>query len=339
MFKTSHNTSIGAPIAASAASKKNITLQYGGVRTRLAASTSQKMLTVGPLENFPANDAGEYSSLFGRWETRLTGFARGFFQNRPAKPRMKTAKKSRSMNKERIVLTAFMASLVVAPTYAAEISFTTRSTAIGNSRHLDLSESEAELVSSEWGITVAEWREYERVMSGKRGLWSPGLDPVMALGVAAKTPAELTHYAELHVTKEFERVERELKFQRAVNAAWKKLYPSTPRIGSAKRTVLGAQIDRYSVVVSSSCGSSCAKAVDDFIRLLEGTSDLPRVDLYLADSGGDDDKLRDWVNSQKIPVDLIQSGRLTINHNGDFEEIGRYPIIYSKELGGKWVRR
>ncbi|MGH8490233.1 MAG: hypothetical protein ACREXS_15530, partial [Gammaproteobacteria bacterium] len=37
--------------------------------------------------------------------------------------------------------------------------------------------------SKRWGLTGEDWQRYERLMTGPRGIWSPHLDPVTALGV------------------------------------------------------------------------------------------------------------------------------------------------------------
>lgn len=53
-----------------------------------------------------------------------------------------------------------------------------------------------------------------------RGLQSPNLDPVSTLGIEARNDAELW------IKQEYERTEKELKFQREVDAAWKRLMPN-----------------------------------------------------------------------------------------------------------------
>lgn len=61
-------------------------------------------------------------------------------------------------------------------------------------------------------------------MAGRRGQWSPGLDPITALGVSTDSAAERRRFAELFVKAEFERTRKELAFQVAVDDAWQRLY-------------------------------------------------------------------------------------------------------------------
>ncbi|MGH8538247.1 MAG: hypothetical protein ACREXM_17795, partial [Gammaproteobacteria bacterium] len=66
--------------------------------------------------------------------------------------------------------------------------------------------------SKRWGLTGEDWQRYERLMTGPRGIWSPHLDPVTALGVHAESDAERRRYAEILVRLERERTEREFAF-------------------------------------------------------------------------------------------------------------------------------
>ncbi|RRV04334.1 hypothetical protein EGJ28_22435 [Stutzerimonas xanthomarina] len=36
----------------------------------------------------------------------------------------------------------------------------------------------AEEKAAEWGLTAEDWKRYQELMDGPRGIYSPGLDPV-----------------------------------------------------------------------------------------------------------------------------------------------------------------
>ena len=62
-----------------------------------------------------------------------------------------------------------------------------------NARKTEIIETEATAFAEAarvWGLSDQEWRKYQQVMSDQRGIWSPGLDPITALGVSADTAAE-----------------------------------------------------------------------------------------------------------------------------------------------------
>ncbi|MGL4666397.1 MAG: TIGR03759 family integrating conjugative element protein, partial [Saezia sp.] len=86
--------------------------------------------------------------------------------------------------------------------------------------------SEARSKAQEWGLQPEEWQRYKEVMDGPLGIYSPGLDPLTALGISARTDQERRQYAEKQVLAEMRRVERELAYQRAYDDAFKRMFPS-----------------------------------------------------------------------------------------------------------------
>lgn len=189
---------------------------------------------------------------------------------------------------------------------------------------------------SAWGLTEAEWREYESIMEGKRGNWSPHLDPISALGVSTDSAEERRHFAELYVRAEFERVRKELAFQLAVDDAWKRLYPSTPRFDRGRaRAAAAATPQRYAIVVSQNC-SDCdeliSKELGDYVaRAVDG------VDIHVVGTGGDDAVLRGWVSRHAAVEAGLREGSVTVNHADDFKDISKFPAIWRK-AEGQWAR-
>jgi len=92
-------------------------------------------------------------------------------------------------------------------------------------RDTRLTETERVQRAEAWGLRIEEWQRYETLMQGQRGLWSPELDPILVLGIHARSDDERRRYAELAVEQERTRVAGELAFQRAYDAAWQRLYP------------------------------------------------------------------------------------------------------------------
>ena len=209
-----------------------------------------------------------------------------------------------------------------------------------NARKTEIIETEA-TASAEaarvWGLSDQEWRKYQQVMSDQRGIWSPGLDPITALGVSADTAAERKRYAELYVRTEFERTRKELAFQLAVDNAWARLYPETPRIGTraaAKVALQGAS--RYALIVSTDCGE-CTELLEQRIDSMM-TEATEGVDVHVVGTGNDDEVLRRWVAAQPALIAALKSGRATVNHGNQFRDLSQFPAIYSKTGSGQWVR-
>ena len=188
-----------------------------------------------------------------------------------------------------------------------------------------------------WGLSVEEWQEYRQIMQDRRGTWSPGLDPITALGVSADTAAERNRYAELYVRTEFERTRKELAFQLAVDRAWARLYPDTPRLQSrAIPQASNSPTVRYALIVSTDCVECEAAIAQRLARMLEQAEE--GVDVHVVGTGDDDRVLRDWIAHQPEILAALQTGRATVNHGHTFRDLTAFPAIYAKAESGQWSR-
>lgn len=173
----------------------------------------------------------------------------------------------------------------------------------------------AEALAEEWHLSPDEWAEYKALMEGPRGLWSPALDPITALGIHAETEADRRRYAELLVMVEFERAEQELKFQRAYDEAARRLFPQLSPVGMAGSMdvspFFGADRIAFVGSVDSRRCPTCRRALARWLR--DRRSDGPTLDLFLDDAT-DDAAIRAWAAEQGIdPADVV-AGRITLNH-------------------------
>ena len=191
--------------------------------------------------------------------------------------------------------------------------------------------------AARWGLSEAQWQEYLQIMNDRRGTWSPGLDPITALGVSAETAAERKHYAELYVRTEFERTRKELAFQLAVDKAWARLYPETPRLGSPSAAKIALQgASRYALIVTPDC-DTCAALLEERIADMLGEA-TEGVDVHVVGTAGDDAVLRQWIATQPALIAALKTGRATVNHGNQFQDLTRFPAIYSKTGSGQWTR-
>ncbi len=186
---------------------------------------------------------------------------------------------------------------------------------------------------SAWGLSDKEWQQYQQVLKSPRALQSPGIDPVMALGLEAGSLGERQHFAELWVKEEYARVEKELAFQREVDAAWKRIYPGTLPVNMNMRNASGIAHDtqeRLALFVKHDCLQCDA-------RLSAILADNRPVDIYLVDSAGSDDTIREWALAHHIPVDKVLSRQITLNHdNGNWLKYGqgRMPVVLQQGASG-----
>ena len=189
-----------------------------------------------------------------------------------------------------------------------------------------------------WRLSVEEWQRYRSLMHGPRGQWSPALDPVTVLGIHAETEAERRRYAELLVMLEFERVGQELEFQRAYDAAARRLFPELRPVRVAATTAVGARDALRVAFVGSVDAQRCPRCRQMLARLLrpDGLGPTVGVDIYLADAT-DDRAIRDWARAVKIAPGAVATGRITLNHaRGHWAATyGPLPRVV-KRVGGRW---
>ena len=194
----------------------------------------------------------------------------------------------------------------------------TQNTTVDQTR-IDQSDRQA---AEAWGLSQQEYQRYESIMEGPRGIWSPNLDPLTALGLEARSQAERQKYAEKLVEAERRRVEAELAFQRAYDAAWQRLYPGDMPVNSfstkggtdATQSVFGSNpsesSQRLNVVVATQGCNQC----DATVKRLISTG--AAMDVWVVDSNGDDGRIRSWAAKVGIPPELVRAGDITLNHGG-----------------------
>ncbi|HDS8535067.1 integrating conjugative element protein, PFL_4693 family [Klebsiella variicola] len=205
----------------------------------------------------------------------------------------------------------------------------------GNSQTVDtllqtLEQQQMTRSAQEWGLTAEEWQRYETLKKGRRGVLSPGLDPLTMLGIEARSDEERRHFAELTVKQEFQRVETELAFQREVNSAWMRVYPGVLPVQDLRSEVSNA---RQALFVKDNC-PACDRKLTQLMK-----SNQP-LDIYLVGSGGKDEAVRNWAKKHNIPAEKVKSRQVTLNHdNGLWLKYGNglMPVVLQQGAQG-WQR-
>ena len=162
-----------------------------------------------------------------------------------------------------------------------------------------------------WGLDTTEWSRYQQVMQGPLGIYSPNLDPLTALGIEARSDTERQHYAELQVRAEAQRVQKELIYQQAYDAAWKRLYPDLTPVRSLTSTSRGVSLthtERLAVFIKDDCPPCDAR-----VRQMQA-SGTP-FDIYMVGSGGDDARIRAWAQRVGIDPAKVRAHTITLNHD------------------------
>jgi integrating conjugative element protein (TIGR03759 family) len=187
-------------------------------------------------------------------------------------------------------------------------------------------------LAAQWGLQTEEWARFRELMQGPLGTYSPGLDPLSALGIEARDEAERRRYAEMQARAEARRVEKLLIYQRAYDEAFQRIFAQLPRIASAHDET-GPR--RLAVFVKADC-LPCENRVK---QLQAAGTDF---DLYFVDATQDDTRLRQWAKKTGIDPKKVRAGAITLNHDdGRWQSLGvtgDLPAIV-REVDGRWQRQ
>jgi len=167
-----------------------------------------------------------------------------------------------------------------------------------------------------WGLTLEDWKAYKRLMQGHRGILSPDIDPITALGVEAETEEERRRFAEIHVRFELQRTQKEVAFQQTVNQTWGRLFPKAQLINMAKIEndqipEVNRQSGRLLFFTRMTACPDCDRALN---TLLEQVKQGRQLDIFLQ-SAKNDDAIRDWAKSHAIPAQQVRAHNITLNHD------------------------
>ncbi len=180
----------------------------------------------------------------------------------------------------------------------------------------------------EWGLSQSEWQRYQELMGGIRGSLSvPAISPIEVLGIHARNEEERRHYAELWARIRHEDAERVLAFERAYEAAARRMYPG-PAIDHARlaafRAAAGKPLqenktalqagDRILLFALPGC-TGCDSATAQAMALIRQRRDIG-LDIYILNAAGDDNKVRMWAQDHAIDPALLDNRRVTLNHDG-----------------------
>jgi integrating conjugative element protein (TIGR03759 family) len=195
-------------------------------------------------------------------------------------------------------------------------------------------------VAQEWGLSSQEFQRYRTLMQGSRGVYSPGLDPLTALGIEAQSDAERRRYAELQVRAEAQRVQKELAYDQAYRDAWNRLYPNLQPVQAGGQVAPQASPavrgnGRLAVFVTDSC-AACTERV----QALQSAGQA--FDLYLIGSQNDDARIRRWAVLAGIDPAKVRTRQITLNHDaGRWVQLGlggELPAAV-REVNGQWLRQ
>ena len=227
------------------------------------------------------------------------------------------------MNNSLLRILVLLGLLLTSPPAVAD-QLNESATALSQSTVNDSDEKLARL----WDLSIDEYREYQLIMQGPRGNWTPNLDPITVLGINAKSEAERTEFAEKLAKLERARVSRELAFEMAYQKAQQKLFGHIPLYETAEAKVaqwagLGEASKAKTVNVFINTPCDTCKAVST--RILKSGV---KVNFYFVGFTGE--AIKQWAVDLGITGQMITSKQATLNFDGGRSNtlsIKQFPFI------------
>jgi len=232
------------------------------------------------------------------------------------------------MNKRSLIVLSFVLS-VSTVVEASSKRKNTENFISGNSSSLDmnamplLTEHEKSL-AKQWMLKETDWVKYKQLMSGPRGIWSPGLDPITALGVSETDQKERKRYAELWIKVESRRAELELAFEVERQLAAKKMLGDKLLVKNTQwindweknRSEIKAQVLFF---VDVNCKKECK---DKFGEIYASVGRTSRLDVYFVNTSSTSE-IGKWAAYMKIPPEVVKSRAVTLNFDeGESSRMG-----------------
>jgi len=154
-----------------------------------------------------------------------------------------------------------------------------------------------------WGLNKTDWEEYESIMKGPRGVWTPNVSPLTALGVHAESERERLRYARLSAELDYQRIRSE--------AHWQLTYDSVKNRTWAQRRAqepitlnLGALRSHHRVLLftDSLCDARCRRVMASL------KESQVNVDVYFVGEVSREDIVQ-WAQQQKLPPEAVNKTR------------------------------
>lgn len=185
-----------------------------------------------------------------------------------------------------------------------------------------------------WGLTATDWKRYQSIMAGPRGVWSPNVSPLTALGVHAESEVDRLRYAKISAELDYRRIRAEahwqLTFDSVKDRVWAELgakAPSAPTLETLKSH------QRVSLFTSVNCDARCRRVMDSLKKT------QTNVDVYFVGTASNSE-IVDWAKQQNLPPEAVnQTRQYSLNHdNGILESLGKsaddLPLVLIKSDAG-----
>lgn len=173
---------------------------------------------------------------------------------------------------------------------------------------------EEKTLARQWMLSDTDWVKYKQVMSGPRGIWSPGLDPITALGVSETDPRQRKKYAVIWMKMEIRRAELELAFEVERMSAGKRIVGDKPLVNNASWIKEWERKDaeiqqKVAYFVKVDCLKECE---EKFNSLRSSVGRNARLNIYFV-GAETSEEIGKWAAFMKITPSVVRDRLVTLN--------------------------
>ncbi len=229
-------------------------------------------------------------------------------------------------------LTTLMPMSLSADTNTTQTKDSTYQNTLNRNSASDLTQEEKSL-ARQWMLTDKDWVKYKKIMEGPRGIWSPGLDPLTALGVMETNPQERKRYAEIWMKMEIRRAELELAFEVERMAASKTILGENPILVDNKDWVRewnftqSKPTHEVMMFVQSTCiDDKCQSLYKEVFDSL-GDGQQSKLNIFFP-QGTNAEQIGKWAREMGIDPEIVRKRMVTLNY--DKGEYSKYDINISE---------
>lgn len=193
-----------------------------------------------------------------------------------------------------------------------------------------------------WGLLASDWDKYLEILDTPRASFSPDMTPIQALGLST-TGTEQARYAMIAAKLREEFAYSDLVWQKAVITArnsdeWRlfhsTLYADYGDAGTGNTSWVDHPTEVY-LFVDYDCITAC-------LGFLSKAGNRTHAATHFFVGGAEtDNDLRLWAAQLEVPIGLVASGAITLNHHKkELASLGfalkELPVAIGK-LDGKYV--
>lgn len=188
---------------------------------------------------------------------------------------------------------------------------------------MDRLTQEEQSLARQWNLSDSDWEKYKEIMSGPRGVWSPGLDPITALGVHESDPVERRRYATIWMEMEIKRTELELAFEVERMNVSNRLLAGQKVVNNqrwidqwqAKQSAIQNEVLLF---VDVACTEKCERLFNEVAK--SSTSGGNRLNVYF-NAGATAEDIGKWAQGMGIDPQIVRDRYITLNFDeGQFSQ-------------------